>query len=354
MPLGGAPCEPSPTSSVFISCSSRSDRYSFSSGPPTPGSLLVNGICRPDISKRSRPWSVPSGSPVRSSAWTSIRQDLRLVHVLHYRGPAGAPRTCSCSSASSPTGEPRDLRARSLHRAGLASVRGAARPPRRLHRRGPDRHRRQPLVHGHGLGRVMAAESGRTAPPPPPPPAEITYEGKHAKNPLAERQFAGCAPGCPRSGSPGLWRGGSTGGRSSPAVLPPAHGCRRRSTAGLHRAGHAAGAQRRRRLGTAPAPCPCSWWSRCRRVARVAAAVSTYAERRITPRLTTEADTALVEAVCRVEAARIRAGRLLRPAGGGGDGRGPRACDGSGRDQRFLSALVRMATAGGVLSLCTR
>ncbi len=38
-------------------------------------------------------------------------------------------------------------------------------------------------------------------------------------------------------------------------------------------------------------------------VARTARAVASYAGRRITPRLTTEMDSALVEAVCRVEAA---------------------------------------------------
>ncbi|MEU8892638.1 ATP-binding cassette domain-containing protein [Streptomyces sp. NPDC048442] len=83
---------------------------------------------------------------------------------------------------------------------------------------------------------------------------------------------------------------------------------------------------------------------------RAATALGTFAERRITPELTSRADSALVEAVCRVEAAAY-----------GVDGFADRqeaAEMGVVRThvmvadaQRFLSALVRMATAGGVLSV---
>ncbi|POX44341.1 ABC transporter [Streptomyces sp. Ru72] len=83
---------------------------------------------------------------------------------------------------------------------------------------------------------------------------------------------------------------------------------------------------------------------------RTAGAVATYAERRITPRLTTETDTALVEAVCRVEAAAY--------AEEGFSDRHEAAEMGVIRTlvmvtdaQRFLSALIRMVTAGGVLSV---
>ncbi|CAL9660395.1 hypothetical protein SUDANB174_06938 [Streptomyces sp. enrichment culture] len=85
-------------------------------------------------------------------------------------------------------------------------------------------------------------------------------------------------------------------------------------------------------------------------LARAAGAVATYAERRITPRLTTETDTALVEAVCRVEASAY--------AEDGFSDRREAAEMGVIRTQvmvtdaqRFLSALIRMVTAGGVLSV---
>ncbi|MEU6578886.1 ATP-binding cassette domain-containing protein [Streptomyces sp. NPDC046805] len=83
---------------------------------------------------------------------------------------------------------------------------------------------------------------------------------------------------------------------------------------------------------------------------RVAAAVATYAERRITPRLTTETDTALVAAVCHVEASAY--------AVDGFSDRQEAAEMGVLRTQvmvtdaqRFLSALVRMVTAAGALSV---
>ncbi|WP_432189917.1 ATP-binding cassette domain-containing protein [Streptomyces sp. Tue6028] len=85
-------------------------------------------------------------------------------------------------------------------------------------------------------------------------------------------------------------------------------------------------------------------------VARLAVALAAYAERRITPRLTTMTDSALVEAVCRVEASAyamdgfsdrqeaaemgvIRTHVMLMDA------------------QRFMAALIKMVTAGGVLSV---
>ncbi|MEW2131579.1 ATP-binding cassette domain-containing protein [Streptomyces sp. NPDC005435] len=84
--------------------------------------------------------------------------------------------------------------------------------------------------------------------------------------------------------------------------------------------------------------------------ARVSVAVARYAERRITPRLMTVTDTALVEAVCRVEAAAY-----------GVDGFSDRqeaAEMGVMRTnvmvmdaQRFMSALVRMVTAGAAVTV---
>ncbi|MEU9121116.1 ATP-binding cassette domain-containing protein [Streptomyces sp. NPDC048506] len=85
-------------------------------------------------------------------------------------------------------------------------------------------------------------------------------------------------------------------------------------------------------------------------VTRGASALAAYAERRITPGLTTVTDTALVEAVCRVEAAAY--------AVDGFADRQEAAEMGVLRTQvmvtdaqRFLSALVKMVTASGVLSV---
>lgn len=83
---------------------------------------------------------------------------------------------------------------------------------------------------------------------------------------------------------------------------------------------------------------------------RIAGAFASYADGRITPTLTTAADTALVEAVCRVEASAystdgfadrqeaaemgvVRTTMMVKDA------------------QRFMAALVRMVAAGGVLTL---
>ncbi|MFE8954531.1 ABC transporter ATP-binding protein [Streptomyces althioticus] len=85
-------------------------------------------------------------------------------------------------------------------------------------------------------------------------------------------------------------------------------------------------------------------------VARGSVALATYAERRVTPRLTTETDCALVEAVCRVEAAAY--------AVDGFADRQEAAEMGVMRThvmvtdaQRFMAALIRMVTACGVLSV---
>ncbi|MEU7646504.1 ABC transporter ATP-binding protein [Streptomyces huasconensis] len=82
---------------------------------------------------------------------------------------------------------------------------------------------------------------------------------------------------------------------------------------------------------------------------RVSAAVASYAERRLTPQVITRADNGLVEAVCRVEAA-------AHAAEGFAD-RQEAAEMGVTRthvmitdSQRFMSALVKMVTACGVLS----
>ncbi|MEU5580623.1 ABC transporter ATP-binding protein [Streptomyces huasconensis] len=82
---------------------------------------------------------------------------------------------------------------------------------------------------------------------------------------------------------------------------------------------------------------------------RVSAAVASYAERRLTPQVITRADNGLVEAVCRVEAAAHAAEDFAdrQEAAEMGVTRTHVMITDS---QRFMSALVKMVTACGVLS----
>ena len=84
--------------------------------------------------------------------------------------------------------------------------------------------------------------------------------------------------------------------------------------------------------------------------ARTALAVARYAERRITPRLTTATDTALVEAVCRSGGGRLCGGRLRRPAGSRRDGRDAYAGHGDGRPALTVGP-DQVVTAGAVVTV---
>ncbi|MET7746415.1 ATP-binding cassette domain-containing protein [Streptomyces sp. NPDC005385] len=200
----------------------------------------------------------------------------------------------------------------------------------------------------------MTSASGSTSSASPPPqPAEITYSGHYSVNPLGEVGFRALCSQLPRvlrritAMAWGIDRHAvllilacqlATG--VSAAVLLAATA---KAMVPLLGAGAVAD-----RLGTAlPALTVVAGASA---VARLAVAVAAYAERRITPRLTTATDTALVEAVCRVEAAAY--------AVDGFSDRQEAAEMGVIRTtvmvmdaQRFLSALIRMVTAGGVLSV---
>ncbi|MDT9695894.1 MULTISPECIES: ABC transporter ATP-binding protein [Streptomyces] len=189
--------------------------------------------------------------------------------------------------------------------------------------------------------------------PPPPPPAEITYSGQYSVNPLAEvsfRRMCGQIPAVLRRIARLSWRtdrravqlllGCQVVTGISAAVLLTATARAMRPVLGDGSAGD-------RLHGAVPALVVVALAAA---LGRGAAAVATYAERRITPRLTTETDSALVEAVCRVEASAY--------AEEGFSDRHEAAEMGVIRTQvmvadaqRFLSALIRMVTAGGVLSV---
>ncbi|MGW0606712.1 ABC transporter ATP-binding protein [Streptomyces sp. NPDC002644] len=198
-----------------------------------------------------------------------------------------------------------------------------------------------------------ASNEQQDTPPPPPPPAEITYQGHYSVNPLAEASFRGMCARIPSVLGRILRLAWQTDRRAvqlllgcqvvtgvSAAVLLTATA---RAMAPLLGDGSAAD-----RLGAAlPALLVAAVAAA---LTRCATAVAAYADRRITPLLTTRTDSALVEAVCRVEAAVY--------AEGGFSDRQEAAEMGVIRTQvmvadaqRFTAALIRMVTAGGVLSV---
>ncbi|WP_338145671.1 ATP-binding cassette domain-containing protein [Streptomyces scabichelini] len=189
--------------------------------------------------------------------------------------------------------------------------------------------------------------------PPPPPPAELRYEGRHGKNPLAEATFAamcGRLPSVLAQTARMAWAidrravlllaGCQLAVGASAAVLLA-------STARAMRSVLAAGPVADRLHEALPALLVIT---AAAAAGRVATALASYADGRITPRLTTEADSALVEAVCRMEAA-------ARAEDGCAD-RQEAAEMGVVRSHlmvqdatRFTAAVVRMITASGVLSV---
>ncbi|MFF5712606.1 ATP-binding cassette domain-containing protein [Streptomyces sp. NPDC012756] len=192
-----------------------------------------------------------------------------------------------------------------------------------------------------------------TTPPPPPPPAEITYSGQYSVNPLAEvsfRRMCGQLPAVLGRIARLAWRIDRRGVQlliGCQAVTGVSAAVLLTATARAMQHVLGDGSASARLQGALPALLVVALAAA---LARGTAAVAAYAERRITPRLTTETDSALVEAVCRVEASAY--------AEEGFSDRHEAAEMGVIRThvmvtdaQRFLSALIRMVTAGGVLSV---
>lgn len=188
---------------------------------------------------------------------------------------------------------------------------------------------------------------------PPPAPAEISYSGHYSVNPLGEASFRGLCAQLPRVLGRITGMGWTIDRRAvllllacqvatgvSAAVLLTATA--RAMTPLL---GPGAMADRLRAALPALVVVACA-----SATARTAPALARYAERRITPRLMTATDTTLVEAVCRVEAAAC--------AVDGFSDRQEAAEMGVTRTQvmvmdaqRFTSALIRMVTAGAVVTV---
>ncbi|MEU6379548.1 ATP-binding cassette domain-containing protein [Streptomyces sp. NPDC046909] len=187
----------------------------------------------------------------------------------------------------------------------------------------------------------------------PPPPAEIRYGGRFGKNPLADATFGAMCrrlPGVLTQTARMAWA------IDRRAVLLLA-GCQLAigaaavilltSTARAMRAILANGPVAERLHEALPA-----LWviGAAAAVGRIASALSSYADGRITPRLTTAEDSRLVAAVCRVEAAaRAEDGFADRQeAAEMGVVRGHVMVQDA---TRFTAAVVRMVSASGVLSV---
>ncbi|MER7877738.1 ATP-binding cassette domain-containing protein [Streptomyces solisilvae] len=199
---------------------------------------------------------------------------------------------------------------------------------------------------------VTDASTANAEMPPPPPPATIAFEGKHAKNPLTEASFTAMCQRLPSvlgHTARMAWAVDKPGvvlllvcqfltGAAAAIVLAFT------AQAMTHILGTGNVSER---LHTAmPALIVVT---AAAGLGRICNALSSYADGRITPLLMTEADVALVSAVCRVEASAY-----------GEDGFADRheaAEIGVTRTrmmvqdaQRLMAALVRMIAASGVIT----
>ncbi|MFI7340842.1 ATP-binding cassette domain-containing protein [Streptomyces sp. NPDC050085] len=188
--------------------------------------------------------------------------------------------------------------------------------------------------------------------PPPPPPAAITFEGKHGQNPLADASFGAMCRRLPTvlaQSARMAWAVDRTGvllllacqvltGIAAAVLLAFT------ALAMKHLLG--TGDVSERLHAALPALIVVT---AAALVGRISSALSSYADGRITPVLLTEADVALVEAVCRVESAVY--------AEDGFADRQEAAEVGVTRTrlmvqdaQRFMSALLRMVAASSVIT----
>ncbi|WP_225077228.1 ATP-binding cassette domain-containing protein [Streptomyces sp. CoT10] len=199
---------------------------------------------------------------------------------------------------------------------------------------------------------VTDASTANGETPPPPPPATITFEGEYGRNPLAESGFGAMCRRLPAV----LWRTARMAWSvdRTGVVLLLACQLLTGATAALVLAFTAramthilgTGTVSERLHGALPALIVVM---AAAGLGRIGSALSSYADGRITPLLTTEADIALVAAVCGVEASAY-----------GEDGFADRqeaAEVGVTRtrfmvqdSQRFTAALIRMIAASGVIT----
>ncbi len=188
---------------------------------------------------------------------------------------------------------------------------------------------------------------------PPPPPAQLHYGGKYSKNPLEETGFAQLVRRLPSV----LARTARMAWAIDRVAVLLLAGCQLAigvgsavqltATAHAMRAVFGTGAVAGRLHHALPALVVIALAAI---TGRTASALSSYADGRITPRLTTEADSALVAAVCGIEAA-------ARAEDGCAD-RQEAAEMGVVRSHvmiqdanRLTAAVIRLVTASGVLTV---
>lgn len=199
---------------------------------------------------------------------------------------------------------------------------------------------------------VTNASTAHAESPPPPPPATIRFEGKHGKNPLAEASFGAMCRRLPSvlgHTARMAWSVDKpavvlllacqllTGASAAVALVFTAR-------AMTHLLGTGAVSER---LSTAlPVLIVVA---AAAGVGRISSALSSYADGRITPLLMTEADVALVSAVCRVEASAYGENGFAdrQEAAEVGVTRTRMMVQDA---QRFMAALIRMIAASGVIT----
>ncbi|WP_421107619.1 ATP-binding cassette domain-containing protein [Streptomyces sp. NEAU-S77] len=200
---------------------------------------------------------------------------------------------------------------------------------------------------------VTDTSTERSAAPPPPPPAVISFEGKHGKNPLEEASFATMCSRLPSvltKTARMAWavdRAAVVLLLSCQVLTGAAAACVLGFTARAMSHILGAGTVSIRLHAALPALVVVAVAAAA---GRISGALSSYADGRITPRLMSEADTALVTAVCRVEASAYGEPGFAdrQEAAEVGVTRTRLMVQDA---QRFMAALVRMIAASGVITV---
>ncbi|MCZ1005954.1 ABC transporter ATP-binding protein [Streptomyces lydicus] len=189
--------------------------------------------------------------------------------------------------------------------------------------------------------------------PPPPPPAAIEFEGEFGKNPLAEAGFFKMGSRLPAVLGATVRMAWAVD-RAAVLLLVlcqiltgAAAAVLLTFTAKAMTQLLAADPVSERLLGALPALIVLALAAG---TGRISAALASYASSRITPRLMTEADVALVAATCRVEAAAYSEDGFSdrQEAAEIGTVRTATMVDDA---QRLMAAVVRMVAAGGVITV---
>lgn len=200
---------------------------------------------------------------------------------------------------------------------------------------------------------VTDAMTANEETPPPPPPATIEFEGEFGKNPLADAGFLKMSSRLPAVLGHTI-RMAWTVDRAAVLLLVlcqiltgAAAAVMLAFTAKAMAHLLAAGPVSERLHGALPALIVVTVAAG---TGRISTALASYASNRITPRLVTESDVALVEATCRVEASAYSEDGFSdrQEAAEIGTVRVATMVDDA---QRLMAAVIRMVAAGGVITM---